>query len=63
MVILNTTLMLMLMHSFSAQQLNLHYLQEDSIMDCYLTELKVIFFLSLIHFPYGFLFDFVYSLF
>ena len=61
MVILNATPMLM--HSFSTQQLNLHYLQEDSIMDRYLTELKIIFFLSLIHFSYGFLFAFVYSLF
>ena len=45
-----------LMHSFSTQQLNSYYLQEDS-MDRYLTEL---FFLSLIHFWYGFLFVFVY---
>ena len=58
MVTLNATPMLM--HSYSTQQLNSYYLQEDSI-DSYLTELKV-FFLSLIHFSQGFLFVFVYLL-
>ena len=48
----------MLMQSFSILQLNSYYLQEDSI-DRYLTELKM-FFPSLIHFSYGFLFVFVY---
>ena len=53
----------MLMHSFSTQQLNSYYLQEDS-MNRYLEKLKMFFFLSLIHFShflYGFLFVFVYS--
>ena len=50
----------MLMHSFSTQELNSNYLQKDST-DRYLTELKIFFFLSLIHFSYGFLFVFVYS--
>ena len=49
----------MLMHSFSTQELNSNYLQKDST-DRYLTELKIFFFLSLIHFSYGFLFVFVY---
>ena len=39
----------MLTHSFSTQQLNTYYLQEDSV-DRYLTELKMFFFLSLIDF-------------
>ena len=57
-VTLNPTLMLM--HSFSTQQLNSYYLQDDS-MDRHLTELKMFFFfLSLIHFSYGFLFVIVY---
>ena len=38
-----------LTHSFSTQQLNTYYLQEDSV-DRYLTELKMFFFLSLIDF-------------
>ena len=53
----------MLMHSFSTQQFNSYYLQEDS-MSCYLAELKMFFFLSLSyfsHFSYGFQFVFVYS--
>ena len=50
----------MLIHSFTTQQLNSYYLQEDS-MDRHLTELKMSFFLSLIHFFFGFLFVFVYS--
>ena len=41
MVTLNATPMLM--HSFSTQQLNSYYLQQDS-MDRYLTELKMFFF-------------------
>ena len=40
-------------------QFNSYYLQEDS-MDRYLTEFKMFFFLSLIHFSYSFLFVFVY---
>ena len=49
----------MLMHLFSTQQLNSYYLQEDS-MNRYLTGLKMFFFLSPIHFSYGFFFAFVY---
>ena len=47
-----------LMHSFSTQQVNSNYFQEDS-MDRYLMELNF-FFLSLIHFLYGFLFAFIH---
>ena len=50
----------MLMHSFSTQKLNSHYLQEDSMDRCFM-ELKVFFFfISLIHFSYGCQFVFVY---
>ena len=50
----------MLMHSFSTQQLDSYYFQEDS-MNRYLLELKMLFFfLSLINFSNGFLFAFVY---
>ena len=44
----------MLMHSFSTQQLNSYYLQEDS-MNRYLEKLKMFFFLSLIHFSHFFI--------
>ena len=48
-------------YSFSMQQANVYYLQGDS-MDRYLTELKMLFFLDVIHFHMAFsLFLFTYS--